>query len=217
MTSVIAIDGPSAAGKTTAARAVAAVLQCDVLDTGAMYRAAAWVASRNGWRPENSQSCDMFLENFSVDLDSSGAVHVDGTDISHAVRMPEISEMASAISADLQVRERLQKMQRDWADRRNMCVAEGRDMGTNVFPQAQFKFYLTASLQIRATRRALETGRSIEEEMRSLSERDLNDMTRQHSPLRKAYDAEEIDSTSLTVNQVAEKILWQVRSVQMFN
>ena len=161
--SVITIDGPSAAGKTTAARAVAAALKCDVLDTGAMYRAAAWFASQNGWRPENSQPCVSFLENFYVSLDSAGSVHVDGKDISQAVRMPEISEMASAISADLQVRELLQSIQRNWAASRNMCVAEGRDMGTDVFPQAQFKFYLTASLQIRATRRALETGRTIEE------------------------------------------------------
>ena len=216
MSYVIAIDGPSAAGKTTAAKTIAATLKCDTLDTGAMYRAAAWFAAQNGCDVRYEKYEQSLLEDFSVSLDSSGKVHVNGLDISQAIRSPEITEMSSLISADISVRKRLQSLQREWAAVRDMCVAEGRDMGTDVFPDARFKFYLTASLEIRGTRRALETGRSIVEEMESLSKRDLADMTRQHSPLRKAYEAEEIDSSCLTIGEVADIMLRQIRSIQGF-
>ena len=211
MPCVIAIDGPSAAGKTTAAKTIASILECDTLDTGAMYRAAAWFAVQNGCDVRYDEYRENLLENFSVSLDSEGKVYVNGTDISQAIRSEEITEMASAISADLYVRKRLQSLQREWASARNMCVAEGRDMGTDVFPDAKFKFYLTASLEIRGVRRALETGRPIAEEMESLSKRDIADMTRQHSPLRKAYEAEEIDTSCLTIREVANKILNKIR------
>ena len=214
MPCVIAIDGTSAAGKTTTAKAIASVLGCDTLDTGAMYRAAAWFAAQNGCDVRYEEYNESLLEGFSVSLDNKGKVHVNGADVSEAIRSVEITEMASTISADIHVRKRMQALQREWASSRNMCVAEGRDMGTDVFPDARFKFYLTASLEIRGTRRALETGRTIAEEMESLSKRDMADMTRQHSPLRKAYEAEEIDTSCLTIREVADKMLHQIRSHQ---
>jgi CMP/dCMP kinase len=195
---VVAIDGPAGAGKSTIARAVARALGYAYLDSGAMYRAAALAAlERGGAASEAAAGAEIML---------GDRVLLDGRDVTEAIRAPEVSEAASRVAANPRVREVLVPKQRellaagDW-------VVEGRDIGTVVAPNAEFKVYLTASPEERARRRAAELGADQETVLRDQALRDAQDSTREHSPLVRAPDAVELDTTSLAVDEVVARIV----------
>jgi cytidylate kinase len=193
---LIAIDGPAGAGKSTVARAVARALGWTYLDSGAMYRAAALAALRGAPMPQR--------------IELGERVVSDGEDVTDAIRSPEVTAKASEVAADPAVRERLVALQReliaggDW-------VAEGRDIGTVVAPDAEVKVFLTAAPQERARRRAEQEGRPIDDVLAEQRARDERDESREHSPLRAAADAVELDTTGLSVDEVVGRIAAMVR------
>jgi len=195
---VIAIDGPAGAGKSTVARAVARELGFTYLDSGAMYRAVALAALERG-RPAAAVAPELRIE-------LGDRVRVDGQDVTDALRTPEVSEAASVAAAEPSVREAMVAEQRrllaggDW-------VAEGRDIGTVVAPDADVKVFLTASSDARARRRADELGADAAQVLAEQTIRDERDTSREHSPLQAAPDAETIDTTDLTVDEVVERIV----------
>jgi CMP/dCMP kinase len=195
---VVAIDGPAASGKSTVARALARALGFTYLDSGAMYRAAALaLLERGGAASEVAERADIQL---------GERVLLDGRDVTAEIRAPEVSEAASRLGANPKVREALAAKQRallaagDW-------VAEGRDIGTVVAPEARVKVFLTASAEERARRRAAELGADVETVLRDQALRDAQDSTREHSPLKLAPGAVELDSTGLGVDEVVAKIV----------
>jgi cytidylate kinase len=194
---LIAIDGPAGAGKSTVARAVARALGFDFLDSGAMYRAAALAALRGG---------DPAL----VVVEPGERVLLDGEDVTEAIRTPEVTDMASKVSADPAVRGALVDQQRRIIAAGDH-VAEGRDIGTVVWPQAELKVFLTASPEERARRRAAQLGADVEAILTEQRLRDLRDTTREHSPLQPAPDAVELDTTGLSFDQVVQRIVELVR------
>lgn len=211
MNAVIAIDGPSGAGKSTIAKLLARELGYQYLDTGALYRAVALGLLRHGLT-EGSPDAEIAaaLDRTTVSF-REGKVFLDHKDVSEDIRSPEASHFASIFSARRAVREFLLDTQREALHHANL-VAEGRDMTTVVFPYASWKFYLDASAQERARRRALELrakGYDIDEEKMRLDilERDARDSGRDIAPLRRADDAVFIDSTELSVEEAFRKIL----------
>lgn len=217
----IAIDGPSGAGKSTIAKILAKELNITYLDTGAMYRALGLKAYRNGILPTDEASVEKLLESTVIDVvagESNTLVYLDGEDVSGQIRQHHISKMASDISALKCVRIYMVDLQRKIAARRD-SVLDGRDIGTVVLPNADYKFYLTASVDERAHRRYLELmarGEECNEEQikEDIAKRDYNDMNRQHSPLKKADDAIEIDSTHLDIDGVKEKMLCIIKAAK---
>ncbi|MEJ7750124.1 MAG: (d)CMP kinase [Thermoleophilaceae bacterium] len=194
---VVAIDGPAGAGKSTVARAAAQALGFTYLDSGAMYRAAALkLLEEGGAASERAEE---------LEIELGDRVLAGGRDVSEAIRTPEVSEAASRIATNEKVRKALVDKQRallaegDW-------VAEGRDIGTVVAPAAEVKVYLVADPAERARRRASELGTDAETVMRDQALRDAQDEGREHSPLRAADDAVELDTTGLTVEEVVERI-----------
>ncbi|MBE5731243.1 MAG: (d)CMP kinase [Clostridiales bacterium] len=214
----IAIDGPSGAGKSTLAKILASELGITYLDTGAMYRALGLKAYRLGIAANDEPKVKELIGNTVIDvLASEGGTQVflDGEDVSTQIREHHISKMASDISALHCVRIFMVDLQRKIASLRP-SVLDGRDIGTVVLPNADYKFYLTASVEERAHRRYLELlarGEKCDEAQirEDIAKRDYNDMNRQHSPLKKADDAIEIDSTSLSVDEVKQKMLGFIR------
>jgi len=191
---IVAIDGPAGAGKSTVARAVARALGYTYLDSGAMYRAVALARLRGS---EDVASLEIAIDN--------GAVHLDGEDVTHLIRTPEVSEKASEVAAKPEVRRALVAKQRELLAQGNW-VAEGRDIGTVVAPDAQLKVFLTASPEERARRRAAELGLPVEQVLADQQGRDERDIRREHSPLRAADDAVEVDTTGLSIDQVVARI-----------
>jgi CMP/dCMP kinase len=194
---IVAVDGPAGAGKSTVARAAADALGFTYLDSGAMYRAVALAALERGRRPAE------VARDAAIEL--GDGVRLDGRDVTAAIRAPEVSEAASRVAADPDVRAALVERQRalmangDW-------VAEGRDIGTVVAPDAAVKVFLTASPEERARRRAAELGAEERAVLADQALRDERDRTRAHSPLRPAPGAVELDTTGLSVDQVVERI-----------
>ncbi|MBA4349240.1 MAG: (d)CMP kinase [Thermodesulfovibrio sp.] len=211
MPKVIAIDGPSGAGKSTISKLIAEKLGFQFLDTGALYRAAALHLTRKGIKPESSDNEIInALKDVVIALNGE-KVFLNGGDVSEAVRTTEAGHYASIFSAKKAVRDFLLQVQRD-AARYNDIVAEGRDMTTVVFPDASKKFYLDASVEVRARRRYLqlkEKGMEItmDEALRDVMERDERDSKRDISPLRKADDAVYINTTGLTLNDAIKRVL----------
>ena len=206
----IAIDGPSGAGKSTIARRIAAELDIDYIDTGAMYRAVGYKMKLQGIAADQKQMLQSMLENTDIDF-VNGDIILDGEVVNDKIRTSEISRMASVCSALPEVREKLVDIQRKMGTRKSV-IMDGRDIGTNVLRDAEYKFFLTASAEERAGRRyreLLDKGESItrEEVLRDIIQRDHNDMTRELNPLTKAEDAVEIDTTGLTIQQVTDRIL----------
>lgn len=206
----IAIDGPSGAGKSTIAKKVAAILNIDYIDTGAMYRAIGYQISREGVDMDDASALSSMLSETDVDL-HEGKVLLNGEDVSDRIRTPEMSRMASACSALPAVRQKLVELQRAMAKSKSV-IMDGRDIGTNVLTDARYKIYLTASVEERARRRykeLLEKGETVtmDEVEADMRQRDYNDSHRQLNPLRKAEDAVEIDSTHMNLEQVVERIL----------
>ena len=191
---LIAIDGPAGAGKSTVARAVAAALGFTYLDTGAMYRCIALAELRGAQDP---LAC-------SIGLD--GGVTLDGEDVTSQIRTPAVSARASEVAARPEVRASLVRRQRELIAAGDY-VAEGRDIGTVVAPDAELKVFLTASPEERARRRAAETGADAADVLAEQIVRDERDSTREHSPLEPAADAIEVDTTGLAIDEVVGRIV----------
>jgi CMP/dCMP kinase len=195
---VVAIDGPAGAGKSTVARALARALGFTYLDSGAMYRAAALaLLERGGAASEAAERADIQL---------GERVLLDGRDVTAEIRTPEVSEAASRVAANPKVRRALAAKQRDLLAAGDW-VAEGRDIGTVIAPDAAVKVFLTASAEERARRRAAELGADVEAVLRDQALRDAQDSTREHSPLQLAPGAVELDTTGLDVDEVVARIV----------
>jgi CMP/dCMP kinase len=219
---IVTIDGPSGAGKTTVSKRLAQELGYRYLDTGALYRAVAVAAHEAGIAAGDENGLDALCRRISIDLLPSEAglqVMLNGRDITVTIRLPQISMLASAVSAQPVVRRFLLSVQRDFG-RQKGVVAEGRDMGTVVFPSAEAKFFLDADPHIRARRRYEELklspkgAPSLESVEMDMVRRDRNDSTRPLAPLEPASDAVRIDSTALSLEQVVERILNHVARIQ---
>jgi CMP/dCMP kinase len=202
---VVAIDGPAGSGKSTVARAVARALGFPYLDSGAMYRAVGHeVLRRGGAASERAEG---------LDIELGDRVIVGGEDVTEAIRTPEVTEAASKVATNPKVREALVRKQRellasgDW-------VAEGRDIGTVVAPEAEIKVFLTATPEERARRRARELGTDVEMVLRDQALRDAQDSTREHSPLMLAPGAVELDTTGLSVEEVVARVVDLVRATR---
>lgn len=210
----VAIDGPSGAGKSTIAKSVAKELGIDYIDTGAMYRAVGYKMKQEGIGTDDLDKLETMLAETDIDF-VKGDIILDGKIVNDVIRTSEISQMASKCSAIPMVREKLVDIQRGMGSRKSV-IMDGRDIGTNVLKDAEYKIFLTASAEERAERRhkeLLEKGENItfEEVLRDIKERDHNDMTRALNPLRKAEDALEVDTTGLDIEQVTELVLKEVR------
>lgn len=206
---VIAIDGPSGAGKSTIARQLAMRLGYKQIDTGAMYRAVAWLISQAGIDPDNDIEVERFCSEVDVRLECSSCtqrVIANGQDVTDRIRTPEMSLMTSRISALKPVREAMMRSQRKMG-RNGGVVLEGRDIGTVVFPDAELKFYLDASPEERGRRRYAELTEkgeqvTLEETIQAVSRRDEQDTQRDLAPLRQAEDAIPIDSSNIGIEEV---------------
>jgi CMP/dCMP kinase len=211
---VVAIDGPVGAGKSTVARELARVLGFDYLNTGAMYRAVA-VAARyiNIKESAVDHRLEKLLDSITISFEGE-RVLLDGKDASAEIVQPAIGDLASRLSTLPVVRARLRKLQRA-AGEGGGVVMEGRDIGTSIFPDAEFKFFLTAEVKVRAARRFAELaakGAPITEAevLKQLEERDRRDQQRELAPLRKADDAIVIDSSALSIEQVVSAMLTRI-------
>jgi len=215
----VAIDGPAGAGKSTMARRVAGELGYLYVDTGAIYRTVGYYMRLMGIGPRDTDGITRLLDEVNVRLDYGGDgqqhMYLNGRDVTSELRTPEISNYASCVSAIPAVREFLLEMQRSLA-REHSVVMDGRDIGTVVLPDADVKIFLTASPEERARRRLCELREKgkdacFEDVLADMKARDRQDTTRAAAPLRRAEDAAELDTTGLTPEQSAEKILEIVR------
>ena len=206
----IAIDGPSGAGKSTIAKAVAKKLGIDYIDTGAMYRAIGYKAKTSGIDPADLPAVRAMLDTTEIDF-RQGDIYLDGVIVNEEIRTPDMSMMASVCSQIPEVREKLVQLQRAMGTRKSV-IMDGRDIGTNVLKDAEYKIYLIASAEERARRRFLELQekgetQSFEDVLEDIRQRDHNDMTRELNPLRKAEDAIELDTTGMNIDQVVAEVL----------
>ncbi len=205
----IAIDGPSGAGKSTAAKAAAKRLGIDYIDTGAMYRALGYKMKMNGVEPVEDEKLARLLEDTDIDF-RAGDIYLDGEIVNDKIRTPEMSMAASACSALASVRKKLVKLQQAMAGRKSV-VMDGRDIGTVVLPDAELKYFITASPEERAMRRFKELKAkgqdvSYDKILSEIIERDHNDTTRDVTPLRQADDAVLLDTTEMTAEEVVNRI-----------
>lgn len=206
----IAIDGPAGAGKSTVAREVASRLGLAYLDTGAMYRAITLVGLRQGVDLHDAKQLEQLTKSVDLDIqsdqDGQNIIFVNGENVSKEIRLPEVSRNVSFVARCAEVREIMVDMQRKLGSRGGM-VMDGRDIGTNVMPDAEYKFYLTASLAERAKRRMAELVAKgeileLEQMIGEIAARDKIDSERECSPLRPAADAIHVDSTHMTIETV---------------
>jgi cytidylate kinase len=217
---VIAIDGPAASGKSTTARLVAEKLGYVHVDTGAMYRAVTLKVLRAGIRPADGEGIGRLLATTHMVLRREGEVTrvlLDGEDVTAEIRSPDVTRTVSAVSRHRPVREAMVREQRRMGSEGGI-VLEGRDIGTVVFPDADLKFFMIAGIEARGRRRGEELrARGISPDMNGLieeiRERDSLDSTRAESPLRKAEDAIEIDTSDLTIEEQVRVVVERVRSV----
>lgn len=212
---IVTIDGPAGVGKSTVAKRVAELLGFSCLDTGAMYRAVALKADEAGADLHDPSELPQLLSETTVGFSPAGQVLLDGQDVSELIRTERISSLSSRLAELGEVREFLVGIQRKIGERGNM-VAEGRDMGTYVFPQARYKFYLDASVAERARRRLLQSGRgdiSLSDVESELRRRDRRDTLRSENPLHPAPDALIIDTTSMSAEQVISAIALRAKDI----
>jgi cytidylate kinase len=201
---VIAIDGPAGAGKSTVARALAQRLGFTYLDSGAMYRCVALAALRAGVDPDDGEAAARLAAGLEIGF-ADGRVVLDGEDVGEEIRTPEVSAAASRVSVHAQVRAAMVERQRDLIAS-GRYVAEGRDIGTVVSPDAPLKVFLTATEDERVRRRAAETGEAATAVRAAQAERDARDREREHGALRAAGDAVEVDTTGLAIDEVVARI-----------
>ena len=206
---VVAIDGPAGAGKSTVARALAARLGLEYLDTGAMYRAVAVAARRTGLDPADVEGVAALARRLDLQVGVEG-VFVDGVDVTTAIRTTQATIDVSAVASNPSVRAELVSRQREWGESRGGGVIEGRDIGTVVFPDAVLKVYLTASPRERAERRVAEAGGDIDEVATAIARRDEIDRARAHGPLREADSAVLMDTTGRSVSGIVEELALMV-------
>lgn len=214
---IIAIDGPAASGKSTTARLVARKLGFTYLDTGAMYRAVTLALIQKKISFGDIERIKMIISRLDLQLQTLAGeteISLDGRNVSREIRTKKVTENVSAVSAVPEVRTAMVELQKTIARNRN-CVVEGRDIGTVVFPDAEWKFYMVADDRTRAERRRKELesmgeNPALEELIREIQLRDHKDSTRDHSPLKKAKDAIEIDTSSLTID---EQVLFIIQTV----
>ena len=210
MGKVIAVDGPAGAGKSTVSKIVAAKLGFTYIDTGAMYRAVGLKLLQSG-KPLTEKNLIEIVDDIEIKLDESAKVFLDGVDVTKDIRTPEVSKLASDVSKYGFVRKKLTELQREMAVKGSV-IMDGRDIGTQVLPNADLKIFLTATLNERVRRRFEElkakgqvvTFDAVENE---IAARDKQDSEREIAPLAKADDAILIDSTNLTVDEVVKNIL----------
>ena len=208
---IIAIDGPSGSGKSTTAKILARRLKITHLDTGAMYRVVTWGLIRKNINIRDLEKVKTFLEEVEITYSNSNNIFLDGELVSSDIRKNEVTSNVSAVSSINEVRKFLVEIQRDIGKNID-CVIEGRDIGSVVFPDADFKFYLTADLDVRSKRRKIELEKigediTIHEIKSAIQKRDLIDSSRKLSPLMRPKDAIEIDSTNLTIDEQIDKIM----------
>jgi cytidylate kinase len=219
---VIAIDGPAGAGKSTTARRLAARLGYTYLDTGAMYRALTWWALERGIEPSDADRLTDAARRIPIQLvpgDKGDRVLIDGNDVTREIRSPEVTRHVSEVAAHQGVRQAMVSLQRKLA-RKGSIVAEGRDTTTVVFPNADIKIYLEATVTERAQRRLLDMAKmgvatTLKEQEDDIRRRDEYDSNRKHSPLTRARDAFVIDTTNLTIEGQVERIIALIKSVLM--
>ena len=215
---VIALDGPSGSGKSTIAKALSSKLNILYLDTGAMYRATALKALKLNIDTLDEEGVKTFIDNIDIEIkyvDGAQQTYLDGENVSQKIREPHMSMAASNISSLKTVRLKMVDMQRKIAGNMS-CVLDGRDIGTHVLPNADYKFYITASSAERANRRykeLVEKGFDVDynEILKDIEKRDYNDMNREFAPLRQAEDAIYIDTSDMTIDQVIAKVLEYVK------
>lgn len=215
---IIAVDGPAGAGKSTISKILAKKLCINYIDTGAMYRAITLKCLKNGVKIDDTIGIIKVSET-SVITFINGAVYLDNEDVSREIRMNEVSEMVSYVSKVPKVRENLVNMQRKIAEEKS-SILDGRDIGTVVFPNADFKFFLVADPKVRGERRykemlekgTLREGESIESIISNIVMRDKIDSSREVSPLKKASDAIEIDTSDLSIDEVVDLMMKKVKS-----
>ena len=217
---VIAVDGPSGAGKSTISRALSQQLGYLEIDTGAMYRAMAWLARETGLDFDDTEAVDQFSQQADVSLrlvEGKTVVTVNGIDVTGQIRTPEISMLTSLISALAPIRQAMTTLQRRIGARGGV-VLDGRDIGTVVFPDAELKFFLSASAEERGRRRYIELQQkgiatSLEETIADVIARDRQDSERALAPLRQADDAIAIDSTGMTIDAVVAQMMAEVQRI----
>jgi len=202
---VIAIDGPAGAGKSTIARALAARLGLEYLDTGAMYRGVTFAALRAEMSLDDTEAVAELSRRVDLEVGERG-VFVDGVDATAAIRTAEVTGAVSKVAANSGVRSEMRARQQHWAAERGGGVIEGRDIGSVVFPDAELKLYLTASPRVRAERRVAEAGGNVDEIERAIAARDHYDSTRDDSPLTEAAGSTLVDTTGLTIEEVLQHI-----------
>ena len=213
---IIAIDGPAASGKSTTAKGVAERLGIMYLNTGAMYRALTLGILKSGIKLDDIIAVRGFIADAVVGFDKNNQILLNGENVSAKVQSSVISDKVSAVSAVPEIREVMVQVQREIAGE-NHCVLEGRDIGTVVFPKAEFKFFLIADVTVRASRRmkelrALGESCSLGELIKEISKRDKLDSTRSNSPLLQAEDATPIDTSDLTIDETIEKIVNKIKN-----
>lgn len=215
---IVAIDGPAASGKSTSAKLLANELGFLYLDTGAMYRCVSWAVIKDEIDLSNDKQLLNFLKKFKIDLKNTGnrsSFYVNNKDVTDLIRKSNISQKVSEVSAIPDIRDFMVDIQRNYAKSEN-CVMEGRDIGTVVFPKAEVKFFIIASDEVRAKRRKLELEslgekKSLSELIDEIRRRDDFDSNRGHSPLKKAFDAIEIDTTDLSIDEQVKLMLGIVK------
>ena len=202
---VVAIDGPAGAGKSTIGKALARHLGLTYLDTGAMFRAVAWLARHHGIDPRSATEIAELARSMDL-IQTEESVVVDGHDVTADIRTIDIGELTSIVATHADVRAELRTRQREWAERNGGGVIEGRDIGTVVFPDAVLKVYLDASPRVRAERRVAQTGGSVDEVEAAIAERDARDRGRSDAPLRHGPDAVLVDTSDRSIDDVVTEI-----------
>ncbi|WP_252313337.1 (d)CMP kinase [Sinobaca sp. H24] len=218
MTVSIAIDGPAGAGKSTVAKKAAYLLGYTYIDTGSMYRALTYLVLKNQADPEKEEEVLPFLQDLEIEWkqeEGENVIYINQHEAAAAIRTPEVTANVSAVSAHPIIRERMVDKQRELAAA-GCAVLDGRDIGTTVLPNAEVKIFMTASVEERARRRHEEntakgTASELETIQKEIAERDLRDSTRAVSPLIKADDALELDTTNLSIDEAVEQILELVK------